>query len=90
MNNIRKLNIIIALLLLTSLFACTHARETVVATESEISTASQIEEVVDDRFNFANKDELFAHYFADFYNYIRKVRNGDGGKEDRRTFPCLH
>ena len=77
MNNIRKLNIIIALLLLTSLFACTHARETVVATESEISTASQIEEVVDDRFNFANKDELFAHYFADFYNYIRKVRNGD-------------
>lgn len=83
MTYVHKLNITIALLFLISLFACTPSRETIVATESEMSIAKGAEEISDDRFSFATKDELFTHYFADFYNYIIKVREG---KEDLESY----
>lgn len=79
MKYIHKVLELIEILLIVALVACSTQVEPELEPELELETemTEEIEEVTEDRFNFATKDELFVHYFAEFYNYIRKVRNGD-------------
>lgn len=69
-------------LLLLSLSACSTSN-TMISTNSNADNIEEIIEEPKDPFYFETKDELFLHYFADFYNYILKVRNG---KEDLESY----
>ena len=81
---LRSLGVIVLCLLLI-VTSCSTTTQSIpeTTTETEIETTEEIQEEPKDRFYYATKDELFQHYFAEFYNYIIKVRNG---KEDLESY----
>lgn len=81
----------IILILLILLSACSPTTEeinvTETETETEIATSLEATEEIKDKYYYDTKDELFLHYFAEFYNYIIKVKNG---KEDLESYGIVN